>query len=186
MKKLLWRPKKLRPFYRKFSVSTSTAISAELYFSYRKKQLNTLESPISECKQNLRNSSPASGGPLDCGGREKLRPSHLKFSISTSTAIFPLSLKGKTAEYPQYPRQVIPYQKDNRAHAHGRKSPRPAYKKPSCNPLQGPSPCSAVSGILRPKLQLADKPSRACIGVVCLNRCQLLGGSSDSQSWAQH
>ena len=28
-------------------------------------ELNALESPISECKQNLRNSSTPSGGPLD-------------------------------------------------------------------------------------------------------------------------
>ena len=68
-------------------------------------ELNALECPISECKQNLRNSSNPSGGPLD---------------------------------------QPI---------------------KLSWNPLQGPSPCSAVSGILGPKLELANKPSCACNGV---------------------
>ena len=87
-------------------------------------ELNALESPISKCKQNLRNSSTPSENPLD---------------------------------------QPI--------------------KKPSCNPLRGPSPCSTVSGILGPKLELANKPSCACIGVgsLVVSRIRNLGHNTGTR-----
>ena len=90
-----------------------------------------------------------------------------------------------------FPGQRIPYRKDNKAqnalsreshirsletpppfppYWNGKNSSTPSedpldqpHKKPSCNPLRGPSPCSAVSGILGPKLQLANKPSCTCM-----------------------
>ena len=87
-------------------------------------ELNALESPRSECKQNLRNSSTPSENPLD-------QP----------------------------------------------------MKKPSCNPLRGPSPCSSVSGILGPKLGLANKPSCACssVGSLVVSRIRNLGHNSVSK-----
>ena len=97
-----WRPRKLRPFQFKFSISTCPAIPGpceeELKFTClqlqeknkslqlnvlesptieskqspgqgqeapirMRTQLNALESPISNCKQKLRNCSSHSGGP---------------------------------------------------------------------------------------------------------------------------
>ena len=119
---------------------------------------------------------------------------------------------GKIAECPQCPQQGIPYQKDSRAHAHGRKphirmrtelnaleSPISECKQnlrnpstPSENPLDQPIKNPAVThfGVQVPaplcRVYLDPSSSLQINPLVCLHRCQLLGSFLDSQSWAQH
>ena len=120
---------------------------------------------------------------------------------------------GKTAECPQCPWQEIPYQKDNRAHAHGRKShirmrtelnalesPISECKQnlrnsftPSENPLDQPIRNPAVTHfgvqVPAPLRQVYLDPSLSLLinprALESLS-ARLLGGFSDSQPWAQH